>query len=170
MEAQPMEEGLAEAIDEGRIGPRDDPKIRGKILTEEFGWNKDLAKKIWCFGPDTTGPNLVVDMCKGVQYLNEVKDSIVAGFQWASREGALAEENMRGICFKVCDVVLDANAIHRCGSQLISTARRVIHASQLTAKPRLLEPVYLVEIQAPEQAFSGIHSVLNTRCGHVFMF
>uniref|UniRef100_A0A2P2MJK8 Uncharacterized protein MANES_14G016900 n=2 Tax=Rhizophora mucronata TaxID=61149 RepID=A0A2P2MJK8_RHIMU len=168
MEARPMEDGLAEAIDEGRIGPRDDPKSRAKILSEEFGWDKDLAKKIWCFGPETTGPNMVVDMCKGVQYLNEIKDSVVAGFQWASKEGALAEENMRAICFEVCDVVLHADAIHRGGGQVIPTARRVIYASQLTAKPRLLEPVYLVEIQAPEQALGGIYSVLNQRRGHVF--
>ncbi|KAK8540536.1 hypothetical protein V6N13_056674 [Hibiscus sabdariffa] len=52
MEARPLEEGLGEAIDEGRIGPRDDPKIRSKVLAEEFGWDKDLAKKIWCFGPE----------------------------------------------------------------------------------------------------------------------
>ncbi|KAB2601929.1 elongation factor 2 [Pyrus ussuriensis x Pyrus communis] len=168
MEARPLEEGLPEAIDEGRIGPRDDPKIRSKILAEEFGWDKDLAKKIWCFGPETTGPNMVVDMCKGVQYLNEIKDSVVAGFQWASKEGALAEENMRGICFEVCDVVLHADAIHRGGGQVIPTARRVIYASQLTAKPRLLEPVYLVEIQAPEGALGGIYSVLNQKRGHVF--
>ncbi|KAG6687302.1 hypothetical protein I3842_11G064200 [Carya illinoinensis] len=168
MEARPLEEGLAEAIDDGRIGPRDDPKLRSKILSEEFGWDKDLAKKIWCFGPETTGPNMVVDMCKGVQYLNEIKDSVVAGFQWASKEGALAEENMRGICFEVCDVVLHADAIHRGGGQVIPTARRVIYASQITAKPRLLEPVYLVEIQAPEQALGGIYSVLNQKRGHVF--
>uniref|UniRef100_A0A803NVR3 Tr-type G domain-containing protein n=1 Tax=Cannabis sativa TaxID=3483 RepID=A0A803NVR3_CANSA len=62
MEARPLEDGLAEAIDDGRIGPRDDPKVRSKILSEEFGWDKDLAKKIWCFGPETTGPNMVVDM------------------------------------------------------------------------------------------------------------
>jgi elongation factor 2 len=141
MEARPMEEGLAEAIDEGRVGPRDDPKVRSKILSDEFGWDKDLAKKIWCFGPETTGPNMVVDMCKGVQYLYEIKDSVVAGFQWASKEGALAEENMRGICFEVCDVVLHVDAIHRGGGQIISNARRVIYASQITAKPRLLEPV-----------------------------
>ncbi|KAG0546766.1 hypothetical protein BDA96_01G022200 [Sorghum bicolor] len=85
----------------------------------------------------------------------------VAGFQWASKEGALAEENMRGICFEVCDVVLHADAIHRGGGQVIPTARRVIYASQLTAKPRLLEPVYLVEIQAPENALGGIYGVLN---------
>ncbi|KAK9988083.1 hypothetical protein SO802_028322 [Lithocarpus litseifolius] len=168
MEARPMEEGLAEAIDDGRVGPRDDPKVRSKILAEEFGWDKDLAKKIWCFGPETTGPNMVVDMCKGVQYLNEIKDSVVAGFQWAFKEGALAEENMRGICFEVCDVVLYADAIHRGGGQVIPTARRVIYASQLTAKPRLLKPVYLVEIQAPEHALGGIYSVLNRKRGHVF--
>ena len=27
--ARPMEDGLAEAIEEGRVGPRDDPKARG---------------------------------------------------------------------------------------------------------------------------------------------
>jgi len=32
------------------------------------------------------GPNIVVDVTKGVQYLNEIKDSVVAGFQWASKE------------------------------------------------------------------------------------
>ncbi|XVE93098.1 hypothetical protein REPUB_Repub01dG0160900 [Reevesia pubescens] len=66
---------------------------RRKIL-QEFGWDKDLAKKIWCFGPETTGPNMVVDMCNGVQYLNEIKDSVVAGFQWASKEGALKYRNV----------------------------------------------------------------------------
>ena len=100
-QARPIEDGLAEAIDEGRVGPRDDPKIRSKILAEEFGWDKDLAKKIWCFGPDTTGPNLLTDVTKGVQYLNEIKDSCIAAFQWATKEGVMAEENMRGVVFEV---------------------------------------------------------------------
>jgi hypothetical protein len=54
-QARPLEDGLAEAIDEGKVGPRDDPKLRTKLLSEEFNWDKDLTKKIWCFGPDTTG-------------------------------------------------------------------------------------------------------------------
>lgn len=62
-----MEDGLAEAIDDGKVGPRDDPKIRSKLMSEEFGWDKELTKKIWCFGPDTTGPNILVDVTKGVQ-------------------------------------------------------------------------------------------------------
>ena len=40
-------------------------------------------------------------MTKGVQYLNEIKDSVVAAFQWATKEGVMAEENMRGIAFEV---------------------------------------------------------------------
>ena len=40
-------------------------------------------------------------MSKGVQYLNEIKDSCVAAFQWASKEGVLCEENMRGVVFEV---------------------------------------------------------------------
>lgn len=35
-----MEDGLAEAIDDGKVGPRDDPKTRGKVLTDDFGWDK----------------------------------------------------------------------------------------------------------------------------------
>ncbi|CAA2959673.1 elongation factor 2-like [Olea europaea subsp. europaea] len=140
-----MRQFLKEAIDEEGIGPRDDPKNRSKILAGESWWDRELAKKIWCFGTETTGPNMVVDMCKGVQYLNEIKVSVV-GFQWASKEGSLVEENMRGICFEVCDMVLHTDAIHTCSGQVIPIARRVIYAFQLTAKSHLLEPVYLVEI------------------------
>eukprot|EP00891_Asterochloris_glomerata_P007131 jgi/Astpho2/7131/Aster-08310 len=167
-QGRPMEDGLAEAIDEGRVGPRDEPKVRGKILTDEFGWDKELAKKIWCFGPDTTGPNMMTDVTKGVQYLNEIKDSCIAAFQWASKEGVMCEENMRAFVAEVCDVVLHTDAIHRGGGQIIPTCRRALYASQLTARPRLCEPVYLVEIQAPEQALGGIYSVLNQKRGHVF--
>jgi elongation factor 2 len=168
MEARPMEEGLAEAIDDGKIGLRDDPKNRSKILSEEFGWDKDLTRKIWCFGPETTGPNMVVDTCKGVQYLNEIKDSVVTGFQSASKQGPMAGESMRGVCFEIRDVVLHTDAIHRGGGQITPTAKRVCYAAMLTAKPRLLEPVYLVEIQAPEHALGGIYNVLNQKRGHVF--
>jgi elongation factor 2 len=111
---------------------------------------------------------MVVDVTKGVQYLNEIKDSVVAGFQWASKEGVLCEENMRGIRFNIHDVTLHADAIHRGGGQIIPTARRCFYASMLTAAPSLLEPIYLVEIQCPENAVGGIYGVLNRRRGHVF--
>ena len=75
------------------------------------------------------------------------KDSVVAGFQWATKEGPLSDENVRGVRFNLHDVTLHADAIHRGGGQIIPTARRCAYACMLTASPRYLEPVYLVEIQ-----------------------
>jgi len=168
MKACPMPDGLAEDIEKGEVNPRDDFKTRGRYLADKYDYDVTEARKIWCFGPDTDGPNLLIDCSKGVQYLNEIKDSVVAGFQWATKEGVMCDENLRAVRFNVFDVTLHADAIHRGGGQIIPTARRVLYASMLTAEPRLMEPVYLVEIQCPENAVGGIYGVLNRRRGHVF--
>jgi elongation factor 2 len=167
MEARPLEEGLPEAIDEGDIGAQDDVKVRGKVLVDKFGWDKELTKKIWCFGPDTMGPNMLLDATKAVQYLSEIKDSCVGAFQWASKEGALAEENMRGCAFEIMDVVLHADAIHRGAGAIMPCTRRSLYASMLCGQPRILEPIFLVEITCPQQAVSGIYSVISLKRGTV---
>jgi len=168
MKAVPMPDGLSEDIENGEVNPRDDFKTRGRYLADKYDYDVTEARKIWCFGPDTNGPNLLIDCSKGVQYLNEIKDSVVAGFQWATKEGCLCDENMRNCRFNIYDVTLHADAIHRGGGQIIPTARRVLYACMLTADPRIMEPVYLVEIQCPENAVGGIYGVLNRRRGHVF--
>merc|ERR1712164_71130 len=168
MTAVNMPDGLPEDIDDGEVTSRQDFKLRGRYLADEYGYDVGEARKIWCFGPEGTGPNLVIDASKGVQYLNEIKDSVVAGFQWASKEGVLCDENMRGVRFNIHDVTLHADAIHREGGQIIPTARRVLYACVLTASPKLMEPVYLVEIQCPQESTGGIYSCLNKRRGHIF--
>merc|ERR1711934_1087903 len=126
MRAAPMPDGLAEDIDKGEVNPRDDFKTRGRYLADKYEFDITEARKIWSFGPETNGPNIMVDCTKGVQYLNE---------------------NLRSVRFNLYDVALHADAIHRGGGQIIPTARRVLYACMLTAEPRLLEPVYQVEIQ-----------------------
>ncbi|XP_071115830.1 eukaryotic translation elongation factor 2-like [Haliotis cracherodii] len=166
--AAPMTDGLPKAIDDGTVSPKQDFKERARLLADKYEFDVTEARKIWSFGPEGTGPNMLVDCTKAVQYLNEIKDSVVAGFQWATKDGVLCDENMRGVRMNIQDVTLHADAIHRGGGQIIPTARRVFYASALTAEPRLLEPVYLVEIQCPRIAASGIFGVLNKRRGHVF--
>lgn len=166
--AQPFEDGLAEEVDDGKVTAKDDPKVRARHLNEKYNWDVNEARKIWCFGPDTTGPNVVVDCTKGVQYLNEIQDSVVAAFQWATKEGVLCEENMRSVRINIMDVTLHTDAIHRGGGQIIPTARRVVYACCLTAQPTLLEPMYLVDIQVSQDAMGGVYSCLNRRRGIVF--
>ncbi|KAJ5125610.1 hypothetical protein N7526_007787 [Penicillium atrosanguineum] len=168
MTAQPIDEAVSLAIESGKISPKDDFKARARIMADEYEWDVTDARKIWCFGPDTTGANLLVDQTKAVQYLNEIKDSVVSGFQWATREGPVAEEPMRSVRWNILDVTLHADAIHRGGGQLIPTARRVLYAAAMLADPGLLEPIFNVEIQVPEQAMGGIYGVLTRRRGHVY--
>jgi elongation factor 2 len=165
--ARPLEEGLAEIIDKGEVGPRDDPKARARTLAEKYQWDVAEARKIWAFGPNTNGPNLLVDVTKGVQYLNEIKDSVIAALQWVTKEGVLTQENMRGIRFNLMDVVLHTDAIHRGGGQIIPTARRVFYAAQLTGQPRLMEPIFMCEIQCPSTVMGGIYAVMNRRRGQI---
>ena len=158
---------LADAIEEGEVKADSDPKVRTRTLVDKFGWDKSTTQKIWCFGPDGTGANIVVDMTVGVQYLNEIKDSVVAGWQWVCKEGPLCDEVLRDVRMNMMDVTLHADTIHRGGGQIIPTSRRVFLAAMLTAQPRLMEPIFLVEIQCPENAMGGVYSSLNRKRGTV---
>ncbi|CAI9276957.1 unnamed protein product [Lactuca saligna] len=151
MKARSLDDSLGYAIEIGEVGPFDDPDVRGRILSEEYGLEKYLGKNIWCFGPETNGQNMVVDMCKEDKSLKEIEDYIVAGFQEASKKGALANEPMKCISFEVRDAVLHDDASHLDGSEMVEAAKRAIYASQLTAQPRFMQPYYVVEFQASSE-------------------
>merc|ERR1719221_1450656 len=168
MEANTISPELCIAIDEGEVKPGLEAKVMGRKLADEFDWDVTEARKIWAFGPEGTGPNLLVDTTKGVNYLNEIKESVVGGFAWASQQGPLCEEQMRGVRFNVLDVTLHADAIHRGMGQIMPTARRVCFSSLLSAGPCLLEPVYLCNISVPQDAMGNVYGVLTKRRGHVF--
>merc|ERR1712147_121272 len=69
MKAQPFPEGLSDEIEDKKITPRDEPKARGRYLSEKYEWDINDARKIWAFGPDQDGANMVIDVTKGVQFL-----------------------------------------------------------------------------------------------------
>jgi elongation factor 2 len=77
---RPLTDELSDMIENEEVGPKTEMKERGKILVEQFEWDKSDTQKIWSFGPDATGANMLVDVAKGVQFLNEIKDSMEAAF------------------------------------------------------------------------------------------
>merc|ERR1712013_653137 len=166
--AEPMEDELSNAIEEGPVGPKADAKERAKLLREKFDWDDAQARKIWCWGPETDGANVVVDTTVAIQYLAEIKEHVTSAFQWATKEGPLCEENMRGIRFNLMDVTLHADSIHRGAGQIMPPTRRACFAAEMTGKPTLQEPVFLVEITCPQEAMSGVYNCMNLRRGCVF--
>jgi len=166
--AEPMDEEVCKDIEEGKIGPKSDPKEKAKILREKYSWDDNDARKIWCYGPETEGANVVVDKTVGIAYLLEIKEHVNSAFQWCTKEGPLCEENMRGIRFNLMDVTLHTDAIHRGAGQIMPPTRRCCFAAEMTAKPTLQEPIFLVEITCPQEAMSGVYSCMNLRRGCVF--
>jgi len=69
--------------------------------------------------------------------------------------------------FKILNAQISSNPIQRGSGQIIPTARRVCYSAFLMAAPRLMEPVYYTEIQAPADCVSAIYTVLSRRRGHV---
>ena len=167
-EAVPLGDEFCNAVDDDIIDANSDPKTRGRLLADEYEWDVAEARKIWAFGPDGSGPNVFVDTTKGVNYLNEIKESVCGGFAWATAAGPICEEQMRGVRVNLLDVVLHADAIHRGMGQIMPTSRRVTYATVMTGTPALLEPVYLVDITVPMDAMGGCYGVLTQKRGHVF--
>merc|ERR1719337_41444 len=71
--AERMPEECAADIEDGCIGPKAELKEKVRILKEKHGWDDTNARKIWCYGPETEGANVVVDETVAVQYLLEIK-------------------------------------------------------------------------------------------------
>jgi len=166
--AEPLDEELSKAIEEGPAGPKADAKERAKLFREKFDWDENAARKIWGWGPETEGANLVVDQTTAVQYMNEIKEHVNSAFQWTTKEGPLCEENMRGIRFNLMDCTLHADSIHRGAGQIMPPTRRCCFAAEMTAQPTLQEPMFLVEITCPQDAMSGVYACMQPRRGNIF--
>jgi U5 small nuclear ribonucleoprotein component len=69
--------------------------------------------------------------------------------------------------FKILDATIANEPIHRGGGQVIPAARRAAYSAFLMATPRIMEPIYLVEIQSPADCVQAIYPVLARRRGHV---
>jgi elongation factor 2 len=166
--AEPLGDEFCADIENKKIDPRGDAKIRGRYIADTYGWDVSEARKIWAFGPDTDGPNVFADQTKGVDYLLEIKESVNNGFMWATKNGPMCDEQMRGCKFCLQDVTLHADSIHRGMGQIMPTARRVMMASLLTASPVLYEPLFVVDINVPKEAMGGVYGLMSTRRGQVY--
>ena len=171
MLAEPLESGLAEDIESGLVRMDMDKKTMGNFFQSTYDWDLMAARSIWAFGPDECGPNLLMDDTLPSEVdkkvLNTVRESIVQGFKWGCREGPLCDEPIRNVKFKILDASIASQPIQRGGGQVIPTARRVAYSSFLMASPRLMEPVYQVEVQAPADCVQSIYPVLARRRGHI---
>jgi len=171
MVAEPLDDGIAEDIESGKVNIKDPIRKVGQFFEEKYEWDKLASRSIWAFGPDEMGPNILQDDTLPSQVdkrlVNTVRDTLRQGFSWGTREGPLCEEPIRNTKFKLTDISLAADSISRGGGQIIPTTRRALYSSFLTASPRLLEPLYTVSMTGPADSVTSLYTVLSRRRGHV---
>jgi elongation factor 2 len=166
--AQPLSEELVKDISDGVIAPGMEVKKMRRALVDNHNFGMDEAKRLWTFGcPPDALANMLIDSTKGVQYMNEIKDSCVGAFIQVSMAGVFCEEMMSGVRVDIEDVTMHADAIHRGAGQIMPPMKRVVYACQMKSGPGLLEPMYVADITVPQNAVSGVYQTLNARRGMV---
>lgn len=96
MIAEPLEDGIAQDIESGKVSIKDQVRTVGQFFEEKYHWDKLASRSVWAFGPDEMGPNILQDDTLPSQVDKKlaltVRDGIQQGFSWGTREGPLCEE------------------------------------------------------------------------------
>ena len=82
MIAEPLEKGLAEDIENEVVQISWPRKRLGEFFQTKYDWDLLAARSIWGFGPDATGPNILVDDTLP----SEVNDMQPGGFSFCCSE------------------------------------------------------------------------------------
>merc|ERR1719419_294160 len=169
MHAEPLKPELCKMIENGEIKPTDNYRSVARRLVDEFDWDGNSARKILAFGcPPDAKANLLVNKTKGLQLMNEIKEYMVSAFNNTTAAGALCEEVLRGVRVNIDDAMLHADAMHRGAGQIIPCARNAFHACQVGSGPRVMEPVYKINITVPQSAQAGVYIILNRRRAKIY--
>lgn len=164
IQVEPLEEKVIEMIEKGDISEIMNRKQMGAILHKEAGWRADEARKVLALEEHR---NMIIDATKGVQYMREVKDTVISGFRWGAESGPLAGEPMRGVKVRLLDVRLHEDPVHRGPAQIMPATRRAFYGSFLTAEPVILEPIYKIGVTVSAQWVGDVSSIITRKRGRI---
>lgn len=160
---EPLDDELFKAMQKGKIK---EGKVKGKESAAEFqeyGMEKDEAKKVW----DVYNKSVFINATRGIQYLDEVKELLIEGFESALDDGPVANEIAMGLKFKLVDAKLHEDAVHRGPAQVLPSIRKAVYGSIMLAKPTLLEPMQKVFINTPSEYMGACTREIQNRRGQI---
>ncbi len=163
IEVEPLEDAVVELIKSGKISEYGD-KVEMARSLREIGWDASDARGVWSLDDPF---NMIVDVTKGAQYMQEVKDMILAGYRWGLKEGPIAYEQIRGLKVKITDVSLHEDPVHRGPAQIMPMVRRAMFVAFLNAQPTLLEPVQRITTKVPNDLLGAVTSVVSQKRGKI---
>ncbi|MDL2270183.1 elongation factor EF-2 [Methanobrevibacter sp. OttesenSCG-928-I08] len=163
IEIEPLEPAIFEALQNGQLK---EGRVKGKETAQDFmelGMDKEEARRVW----DVYSKSMFLNMTRGIQYLDEVKELLLEGFESAMNEGPVANEIAMGLKFKLVDAKLHEDAVHRGPAQVLPSIRKAIYGSMMLANPTLLEPIQKVFINVPQDYMGSSTREVQNRRGQI---
>jgi len=164
VQVEPLETKIMELMEKDELIEEMGQKQIANILEKEAKYSTEQATKILAL--DKHG-NMLMDLTKKGQNLQEMKKSIISGFHWACTTGPLCEEPLRGVKAKLIDIQIHEDPIQREPTQIMRAIGRGILGAVLTAKPVLLEPIYKIEVCVPTKWFGKCASIIVQKRGKI---
>jgi len=163
IEIEPVEESVMKAIQEGKIK---EGRVKGKEMAKTFieaGMDKEEARRVW----DVYEKNLFINMTRGIQYLDEIKELLMDGFESAMDNGPIAKEKVMGVKIKLMDAKIHEDAVHRGPAQVLPAIRKGIFGAMMSAEPTILEPIQKVFINVPQDYMGSATREIQNRRGQI---
>jgi elongation factor 2 len=163
LEIEPLDEAVYQAIVDGDIK---EGRVKGKELIpkfQEYGLPKDQARKVW----DVYDKSIFINMTRGIQYLDEIKELLLEGFESAMDDGPIAKERVMGIKIKLMDAKIHEDAVHRGPAQVLPAIRKAVYGAIMLAEPALLEPIQKVFINTPQDYMGSATREIQNRRGQI---
>ena len=164
VQVEPLDKNVIELMEKGDLFEGMGQKRIDGVLRDEAGWSAKEARNVWALEEHK---NILLDMTKGIQYLREVKETVISGFRWATKNGPLSDEPIRGVKVKLLDARLHEDPVHRGPAQIMPAMKRAVWGSFLTATPVLSEPIYKIGVSVPHQFVGEVTGLITRKRGRV---
>lgn len=162
---EPLEEGVSQAIKDGKIA---EGRVKKKDLgiipeLEAGGLDKKQARKV----KDVFNGNILVDDTRGIVHIGEIIEMVMDMFEDVMNKSTLAQEPALGMKVRLTDAKLHEDAIHRGPAQLYPAVREGIRGAIGTAKPCFFEPIQTLQFDAPEEYMGEISKLISNKRGQL---
>ncbi|MBW2977617.1 elongation factor EF-2 [Candidatus Woesearchaeota archaeon] len=162
---EPLEDGIYDAIKEGKIAERrikkKDPELRKQFV--ELGMESKTAEKI----KDIFKGNILIDETRGQVYIGEVIELILDMFEDVMNAGPLAREPCVKVKVRLTDMKLHDDAIHRGPAQVYPAIREGVRGAMMTGSPTIYEPLQVMLIDAPEDYMGELSKLVTSKRGQL---
>jgi len=162
---EPLEENIYQVLKKGELPEirlkKKDPAIRDKLV--ELGMDSKTAEGVKCI----FGGNMFIDKTRGQVHLGEVLEMVLDMFEDVMKNGPLARDPCAKVKVYLMDMKLHEDAIHRGPAQVYPAIREGIRGAMMLAKPMILEPLQVLQIEAPIEYMGNISKIINNKRGQL---